>query len=65
MLEVGAAQKDITAFKAGIGMMGYGMHFNVVHDIETPLLVRSFVFRHPEPGRTAVLVVADMAFITD
>ncbi|MBK9448446.1 MAG: neutral/alkaline non-lysosomal ceramidase N-terminal domain-containing protein [Bacteroidetes bacterium] len=65
MLEVGAAQKDITAFKAGIGMMGYGMHFNVVHDIETPLLVRAFVFRHPETGRTAALVVADMAFITD
>lgn len=65
MFEVGAAQKDITAFKAGIGMMGYGMHFNVVHDVETPLLVRAFVFRHAESGRNAALVVADMAFITD
>lgn len=65
MFEVGAAQKDITAFKAGIGMMGYGMHFNTVHDVETPLLVRAFVFRHAESGRTAALVVADMAFMTD
>lgn len=64
MFEVGAAQKDITAFKAGIGMMGYGMHFNVVHDIETPLLVRAFVFKHIETGRTAALVVADMCFIS-
>jgi neutral ceramidase len=64
MFEVGAAVKDITAFKKGIGMMGYGMHWNVVHDVETPLLVRAFVFKHPESGKTAALVVADMAFIS-
>jgi neutral ceramidase len=64
MFEVGAAIKDITAFKEGIGMMGYGMHFNIVHDIETPLLVRAFVFRHLETGKTSALVVAEMAFMT-
>jgi neutral ceramidase len=40
------------------------MHWNVVHDIETPLLARAYVFRHQESGRTAALVVADMCFIS-
>lgn len=64
MFEVGASTRDITAFRPGIGMMGYGMHWNVVHDVETPLLVRAYAFRHPETGRSMALVVADMCFIT-
>ena len=64
MFEIGAAQREITAFHYGIGMMGYGMHWNVMHDIETPLLVRAYVFRHSETGRTCALVVADMCFMS-
>lgn len=44
--------------------MGYGMHWNTVHDIETPLLARAYVFRHAESGRTTALVVCDMAFVS-
>jgi neutral ceramidase len=62
--EVGTGQSDITAFKKDIGMMGYGMHWNTVHDIETPLLARAFVFRQGKEGRASALVVCDMAFVS-
>jgi neutral ceramidase len=64
MFEIGAAKRDITAFKKGIGMMGYGMPFNTVEDIETPLYARAYFFRHVESGKQAVLVVAEMCFVT-
>lgn len=64
MYEVGTATTDITAFKPGIGMMGYGMHFNTVDGIETPLLARAFFIRDPEQDQRIVYVVCDMAFVT-
>lgn len=62
--EVGTGLADITAFKKDIGMMGYGMHWNTVHDVETPLLARAFAFRHVETGRASALVVCDIAFVS-
>jgi neutral ceramidase len=64
MFEVGAAIKDITAFHKGTGMMGYGMHFNTVEEVETPLHVRAYFFHHPDSGESAVIGVCDMCFIT-
>jgi neutral ceramidase len=64
MYEVGAAKKDITAFHKGVGMMGYGMHWNRVEDVETPLHVRAYFFRHSQSGETAVVAVCEMAFMT-
>lgn len=64
MFEVGAAIHDITAFHKGTGMMGYGMHFNTIEEVETPLNVRAYFFHHPESGENAVLAVCDMCFIT-
>lgn len=64
MLEIGSAQREITAFIDGVGMLGYGMHFNVMHDIETPLLARAYYFRDLETGKSACIVVADMGFVT-
>jgi neutral ceramidase len=64
MFEIGAAKKEITAFQKGIGMMGYGMAFNTVEDIETPLYTRAYFFRHVESGKNAVLVVSEMCFVT-
>ena len=54
MYEVGAAKKDITAFHKGVGMMGYGMHWNRVEDVETPLNVRAYFFRHSQSARSLV-----------
>ncbi len=64
MYEVGAAKTDITAFKKNIGMMGYGMHFNIVHDVETPLYSRSFVFHHLQSDKKMAYVVNEQGFIT-
>lgn len=64
MLETGTAKTEITAYKKGVGMMGYGMHFNKVVGQDTPLHARAFVFRNSETGQKIVYVVCEMAFIT-
>ena len=64
MFEIGAAKREITAFQKGIGMMGYGMAFNTVEDVETPLYTRAYHFHHVESGKNAVLVVSEMCFVT-
>lgn len=64
MFETGISKTDITAYKKGVGMMGYGMHFNVVEGIETSLHARAFVFRDAESGKKTAIVVCEMAFVT-
>lgn len=63
MYLIGTAKTDITAFVEGIGMMGYGMHFNVVKGVSTPLHARAFVIENPETGKKIVFVNAEVAFI--
>lgn len=46
MIKIGTGKADITAYKEGIGMLGYGVYFNIMMSIETPLLARSFVFKN-------------------
>lgn len=64
MFELGTGKYDITAFKKGIGMMGYGMHFNTVEAIETHLSARAFVIKDPSSSKKIVFVNAEMCFIT-
>ncbi|MFY9309787.1 MAG: neutral/alkaline non-lysosomal ceramidase N-terminal domain-containing protein [Bacteroidia bacterium] len=64
MFEAGSGTADITQFTKGIGMMGYGMHFNIVEEIETPLSARAFVIRDSETKKKIVFVNAEIAFIT-
>ena len=64
MIESGTGIFDITAFKKGVGMMGYGMHFNTVEEIETPLSARAFIFRDSLSRKKIVFVNAEMCFIT-
>ena len=64
MYDVGVAKTDITAFKKNIGMMGYGMYFNTVDDVETNLYSRAFVFRHAPSGKKLAFVVNEQCFIT-
>lgn len=40
---IGAGKADITAFKKGVGMMGYGMFHQYVEGVETPLHARAIV----------------------
>ncbi len=62
--EAGTGIADITAFKKGVGMMGYGMWFNKVQERGTGLNVRAFVFRDTASGKKIAFVVAEIAFIT-
>ncbi|MEM6269418.1 MAG: neutral/alkaline non-lysosomal ceramidase N-terminal domain-containing protein [Bacteroidota bacterium] len=62
--EVGTGLAEITAFKKDIGMMGYGMHWNTVTDIETPLLARAFLFRSPDRDQAVGIVICDMCFVS-
>lgn len=64
MFETGTGTADITEFAKGVGMMGYGMHFNFVEEIETPLSARAFVIRDSGSGKKIVFVNAEIAFIT-
>ncbi len=64
MYEIGTGVKDITAFKKGIGMMGYGMHYNTVEEIETPLSARAFVIKDSASQKKIAFVNAEMCFIT-
>lgn len=64
MYEIGVAKADITAFKLGVGMMGYGMYFNIVKGLETDLYARAVVFRDPTTGKKVALVNAEICFIT-
>jgi neutral ceramidase len=62
--KVGVAKTDITAFVKGVGMMGYGMWFNKVQNIETPLFARAFVIQHEATNKKVAYVNAEIAFIT-
>jgi len=37
MYLIGTGKGDITAFKKGVGLLGYGIHYNTMEEIETPL----------------------------
>jgi neutral ceramidase len=64
MYEIGVGKVDITAFKLGVGMMGYGMYFNVVKGVETDLFARAAVFHDTTTGKKVALVNAEICFIT-
>lgn len=60
---VGCAKSEITAFVKGVGMLGYGMFFNKMKDIATPLYCRAFTFKNE--NQIVVIAICELAFITD
>ena len=62
MLQLGVAKADITAFKEGVGMLGYGMYYNIMETVETQLFARAFVFKNEEVK--IAYVNCEIAFIT-
>jgi len=62
MLKIGVAKTDITAFVKGAGMLGYGMYFNTMEEVETNLHARAFVIE--SESSKLVLVNCELAFIT-
>jgi neutral ceramidase len=62
MLQLGIGKTDITAFKEGVGMLGYGMYYNIMEEVETPLYARAMIFQNE---LTKVCFVnCEIAFIT-
>lgn len=61
---VGTAKVNITPDIKNVGMMGYGMWFNRVDGIATPLFARAYVIEHPETKNKFAFVCAEIAFIT-
>lgn len=64
MFEVGTGKTDITVNKMGVGMMGYGMHHNIVLGVDAPIYARAFVFRDGNTGRKLAYVVTETGFIS-
>jgi neutral ceramidase len=62
MISIGSGKADITAFKRGVGMLGYALPTHIMLDVETPLFARAYIF---EQGDIKVcVVVCELAFIT-
>jgi len=61
---LGSAKADITAFKEGVGMLGYGVNFNIMQSVSTPLYARAFIFKDSVSNNKIALVNCELAFIT-
>jgi len=64
MYLAGTGRGDITGFKKGAGMLGYGIHYNTMEEIETPLSARAFIFIDKATGRKICFVNCELGFIT-
>jgi neutral ceramidase len=64
MLEVGAAKSEITVWKPGLGMMGWGMLENRCERVTTPLHARAFVLRDVQAGSRLALVCVELCFVS-
>lgn len=62
MMKLGVAKADITAFKEGVGMLGYGIYYNIMEEVATPLFARAFVFKNDT--EKVAYVNCEIAFIT-
>ena len=64
MYLAGNGKGDITAFKKGAGMLGYGIHYNTMEEIETKLSARAFIFIDKKTTRKICFVNCELGFIT-
>ncbi len=64
MYLAGTGKGDITAFVKGVGMLGYGIHYNTMEEIATPLSARAFIFIDKKNGTKICFVNCELAFIT-
>ena len=64
MYLVGTGKGDITAFVKGVGMLGYGIHYNTMEEVATSLSARAFVFKDPTTDRKICFVNCEICFIT-
>lgn len=63
MYKIGVSKVEMTYFKEGVGMLGYGMHFHTIKGVETPQFARVFVIE--QEGKKIAFVNADFCFSTN
>lgn len=63
MYKIGVSKVDMTYFREGAGMLGYGMYFHKIEGVETPQYVRAYAIE--SAGRKIVFVNADFCFSTN
>lgn len=63
MYKIGVSKVEMTYFKEGAGMLGYGMHFHQIQGVETPQYARAFVIESDD--KKIVFVNADFCFSTN
>ncbi len=63
MLKIGIGKGDITGYKRGVGMLGYGLATQVMLDIETPLYARAFVFYDTSAEKRVTFVNTELCMI--
>jgi neutral ceramidase len=61
-MKIGVSKTDITAYKEGVAMLGYGQPFNIMKSIETKLYARAFVFKNAHSK--IAYVHCEICFIT-
>lgn len=64
MYLAGTGKGDITAFLKGAGLLGYGIHYNTMEEIETPLSARAFIFIDSTSNKKICFVNCELGFIT-
>jgi neutral ceramidase len=64
MYQVGTGRGDITAFVKGVGMLGYGIYYNTMESVETPLTARAYIFMDEKREKKICFVNAEIGFIT-
>lgn len=60
----GVGRADITVWRPGLGMMGWGMLENYAESVATPLSARAFVLRAGDHGPAFAMVCCELAFIS-
>jgi neutral ceramidase len=64
MYRVGIGKADITAFVKGVGMLGYGIYYNTMEGVETPLSARTYIFEDLITNKKITYVNCELCFIT-
>lgn len=64
MYYIGTGRGDITAFVKGVGMLGYGIYYNTMESVETPLTARAYIFMDEKKEKKICFVNCEIGFIT-
>jgi neutral ceramidase len=62
MFQAGVSKVDMTIFKRDVAMLGYGMYYNVMRGVATPLYARGFAFL--SDNAPLFIVNVELCFVT-